>query len=83
MKLATELEHLNEHWFTSLARARVAIETWRGEYNEERPKKVLGGLTPAAYAQQLAKKTVTVTSDSNSNRTSDRDLDQVRATERL
>jgi len=61
-------ECLNEHWFTSLAHAQVVIETWRREYNEERPKKALGGLTPAAYAKQLATKTVTVTSDSNSNR---------------
>lgn len=30
------------------------IEAWHREYNEERPKKVLGGLTPAAYAKQLA-----------------------------
>ncbi len=61
-------ECLNEHWFTSLAHAQVVIESWRREYNEERPKKALGGLTPAAYARQLATKTVTVTSDSNSNR---------------
>jgi len=61
-------ECLNEHWFTSLAHAQVVIETWRREYNEERPKKALGGLTPAAYAKQLATKTVTVTPDSNSNR---------------
>ena len=47
-------ECLNEHWFTSLLHARTAIETWRREYNEERPKKALGGLTPAAYARQLA-----------------------------
>ena len=60
-------ECLNEHWFTLLAHAQVVIETWRREYNEERPK-TLGGLTPAAYAKQLATKTVTVTSDSNSNR---------------
>ena len=46
-------ECLNEHWFTSLAHARVVIEAWRREYNEERPKKSLGGLTPAAYAKQL------------------------------
>ena len=46
-------ECLNEHWFTSLAHAQVVIETWRREYNEERPKKGLGGLTPAAYARQL------------------------------
>jgi transposase InsO family protein len=61
-------ECLNEHWFTSLAHAQVVIEAWRREYNEERPKKALGGLTPAAYAKQLATKTVTVTLDSNSNR---------------
>jgi len=61
-------ECLNEHWFTSLVHAQVVIEAWRREYNEERPKKALGGLTPAAYAEQLAQKTVTVTPDSNSNR---------------
>ncbi len=44
-------ECLNEHWFTSLAHAQVVIEAWRREYNEERPKKGLGGLTPAAYAK--------------------------------
>ena len=48
-------ECLNEHWFTGLLHARTVIETWRREYNEERPKKALGGLTPAAYADQLAK----------------------------
>jgi len=47
-------ECLNEHWFTSLLQARTVIETWRREYNEERPKKALGGLTPTAYARQLA-----------------------------
>jgi len=46
-------ECLNEHWFMSVAHARAVIETWRREYNEERPKKGLGGLTPAAYASQL------------------------------
>ena len=51
-------ECLNEHWFTHLLHARTAIETWRREYNEERPKKALGGLTPAAYARQLASTTI-------------------------
>jgi putative transposase len=46
-------ECLNEHWFTSLAHARAVIEAWRREYNEERPKRVLGGLTPAEYARRL------------------------------
>ncbi|WP_155496303.1 integrase core domain-containing protein, partial [Comamonas testosteroni] len=31
-------------------------ETWKREYNEERPKKALGGLTPAAYAQAMTQK---------------------------
>ncbi len=57
-------ECLNEHWFTSLAHARAVIETWRREYNEERPKKSLGGLTPAQYAKQLAIKAVTMPDDS-------------------
>ena len=47
-------ECLNEQWFTGLLHARTAIETWRREYNEERPKKALGGKTPAAYAKHLA-----------------------------
>ena len=36
------------------------IEAWRREYNEERPKKVLGGLIRTAYAKQLATKSTTV-----------------------
>ena len=47
-------ECLNEHWFLGLLQARTIIETWRREYNEERPKKALGGLTPAGYARRLA-----------------------------
>lgn len=57
-------ECLNEHWFTSLSHARVVIETWRLEYNDERPKKILGGLTPAQYAMQLANKAVTMPENS-------------------
>ncbi len=60
-------ECLNEHWFPSLLHARTQIETWRREYNEERPKKALGGITPAAYARQLAE-SVTVNPDSRSDR---------------
>lgn len=54
-------ECLNEHLFTSLAHAQAVIEAWRREYNDERPKKGLGGLTPTAYAQQLRMKMDTVT----------------------
>ena len=54
-------ECLNEHWFTSLVHAQTIIEAWRREYNEERPKKGLGGLTPAHYARQLMANGSTVT----------------------
>lgn len=60
-------ECLNEHWFTSLMHAKVVIEAWRREYNEERPKKSLGGMTPAAYARQLATKAGILTSDSKAH----------------
>lgn len=61
-------ECLNEHWFTSLEHARAVIEAWRREYNEERPKKSLGGLTPAMYAKQLADKAVTIPENSKAVR---------------
>jgi len=54
-------ECLNEHWFTSLAHAQAVIESWRRQYNEERPKKSLAGLTPAHYARALATERSTVT----------------------
>ena len=54
-------ECLNEHWFTSLQHARAVIEEWRRDYNEQRPKKSLGGLTPALYAKQMAEKALTIT----------------------
>jgi transposase InsO family protein len=53
-------ECLNEHWFVSLAHARAMIEAWRREYNEQRPKRSLGGLTPAQFAKALAIKATTM-----------------------
>lgn len=58
-------ECLNAHWFVSLGHAKAVIEAWRCEYNDERPKRALGGLTPSAYARQLAGKSATLTPDSN------------------
>jgi putative transposase len=57
-------ECLNEHWFMSLAHARALIEAWRKEYNNERPKRSLGGLTPSQYAKQLATRPLTMPADS-------------------
>jgi putative transposase len=42
-------ECLNEHWFMGLAHAREIIETYRQEYNEDRPHSSLGYLTPMAF----------------------------------
>lgn len=53
-------ECLNEHRFTHLLHACTVMELWRREYNEERPKKALDGLTPAAYAKQLADKAANI-----------------------
>jgi putative transposase len=47
-------ECLNEHWFTTLARAREIIEDWRVDYNETRPHSALKGLSPAEFARQMS-----------------------------
>lgn len=44
-------ECLNESWFTSLADARVTIESWRRDYNEARPHSGLAGSTPLEFAK--------------------------------
>ncbi len=43
-------ECLNEHWFTSLAQARILVAGWRRDYNECRPHSALGYQTPAEFA---------------------------------
>ena len=45
-------ECLNASWFLSLDDARDRLEAWRTEYNEERPHRSLGNLTPRAFAKQ-------------------------------
>ncbi len=44
-------ECLNETLFGNLAEARRIIETWRIDYNTQRPHTSLGGLAPAVYSQ--------------------------------
>uniref|UniRef100_UPI00242FE269 integrase core domain-containing protein n=1 Tax=Pandoraea pnomenusa TaxID=93220 RepID=UPI00242FE269 len=43
-------ECLNEHWFTTLAQARVVIAAWRQDYNEARPHSALNYQSPAEFA---------------------------------
>jgi putative transposase len=45
-------ECLDEHWFTSLAHSQAIIETWRRDYNDERPTKGLGRLMPASMRKR-------------------------------
>jgi len=53
-------ECLNDEWFTSMLHAKAVCRAWTPEYNEEKPKKGLGGLMPAAYAKQLANKATNI-----------------------
>lgn len=46
-------ECLNENWFISLEEAKVIIEAWRKEYNEDRPHSSLDNLTPMEFIQRL------------------------------
>ncbi len=43
-------ECLDQHWFASLEEARQIIETWRIEYNTERPHQALKYGTPTDFA---------------------------------
>jgi putative transposase len=46
-------EFLNETVFSSLAEARILIEQWRRDYNEQRPHSRLGWLTPSEFSKKI------------------------------
>jgi len=46
-------ELLNEHAFPTIFHARSAAETWRIDYNECRPQKALGKMTPVEFLKSL------------------------------
>ena len=48
-------ECLNESWFLSLEDAREKVESWRQQYNRERPHSALGNMAPLEYALVTSK----------------------------
>jgi putative transposase len=48
-------ECLNQHWFESLEEARIIIEKWRIDYNQERPHSSLGFQTPSEFVVKWQK----------------------------
>jgi putative transposase len=50
-------ECLNANWFTSLSDARRKVETWRLDYNQQRPHSSLDYLPPAEFARKAAETT--------------------------
>src|SRR4051812_1852195 len=50
-------EYLNANWFVNLADAKRTIESWRVEYNAERPHSSLDYRTPAEFAKTCSELT--------------------------
>lgn len=46
-------EFLNETVFSSLAEARILLEQWRRDYNDNRPHSRLGWLTPSEFRKKI------------------------------
>jgi putative transposase len=47
-------ECLNANWFTSLGDAGRKIESWRLDYNQQRPHSSLEYMPPAEFARERA-----------------------------
>jgi putative transposase len=44
-------ECLDQNWFERIQEARIKIEEWRKDYNENRPHSALGQQTPSAFKE--------------------------------
>lgn len=53
-------ECLNDNVFTTIAEAREIIERWRVDYNECRPHRSLGQMTPSAFAIDQTRSLTTI-----------------------
>jgi putative transposase len=52
-------ECLNEHWFLGLGDARRIVETWRQDYNRERPHSALAYRTPEEFRRGCVEPAIT------------------------
>jgi putative transposase len=48
-------ECIDSHWFLCQDELRTRLESWRNEYNQERPHSALGNLAPEEFASSLAR----------------------------
>uniref|UniRef100_UPI003DA133ED integrase core domain-containing protein n=1 Tax=Xanthomonas oryzae TaxID=347 RepID=UPI003DA133ED len=64
-------ECLNEHWFQRCCMRAPRSNAGAANTNEDRPKKAIGAMTPAAYAQQLANSDIINTRTLNPTATQD------------
>ena len=46
-------ECLNLHWFKTIEEAKEKIESWRVDYNEQRPHSALDDQTPSEFAENF------------------------------
>lgn len=44
-------ECLNQHWFLSLSDAKVKLDSWRDDYNHNRPHSSIGYQSPEEFAK--------------------------------
>jgi putative transposase len=44
-------ECLDQNWFEKIEEARIKVEEWRNDYNENRPHSALGQETPSAFKE--------------------------------
>ena len=51
-------EFLNQHWFMSLREVKELAESWREDYNEQRPHSALDGLSPKEFKRAYEKRTI-------------------------
>ncbi len=70
-------ELLNAYLFNNLSEVRELSQGWRIDYNEERPHKSLGYLSPLKYAEKFIPRTaIGNTSEIEGSRSSEKEYEK-------